>query len=328
MKHFPLPYIDNIISPVKKIIVHNLVAKSYYSYKFYYLYHLHRMGLTDLWQKTPPILIYQMGKVGSSTISRSLRSLNLGIQIYHIHYLAEDRISKKLAKCKKYFHSEGSISNDAQNQWRNQLLRKQIKRGLNGKKWKIVSLVRDPIARNISNFFHHMDQVEFLPDCNSYKIKSYKFNFEITIKLEDIEPLSRLFFEKVNHESPLTFFDRELKKIFGIDIFASNFPKTKGYEIYYGKQAEVLLIKLDNLRACAHTAFKEFLNLDNFNLLNVNIGSNKSYAPIYDVFKNAVIIPDYYIDKIYNSKYTLHFYSREEIEKFKNKWQSFENPSQ
>ena len=50
-----------------------------------------RFHLDHLYGKTP-IVVYQMGKVGSSTIVASLHTLKLDSPIYHIHTLTQERI--------------------------------------------------------------------------------------------------------------------------------------------------------------------------------------------------------------------------------------------
>jgi len=40
----------------------------------------------------PPILIYQMGKVGSTTILKSLKNAQIQNPVYHIHFLSSDGI--------------------------------------------------------------------------------------------------------------------------------------------------------------------------------------------------------------------------------------------
>ena len=47
------------------------------------------------------ILIYQMGKVGSKSIEKSLRYLNLKIPIYHLHFLSPNRVRRKIINQKE-----------------------------------------------------------------------------------------------------------------------------------------------------------------------------------------------------------------------------------
>ena len=174
--------------------------------------------------------------------------------------------------------------------------------------------------RNISTFFENLE-VRIVDPANEYEIQSDYYDIEPTIvKLDDMNELICLFFDKLNHDSPLVFFDRELKGVFNVDVFASEFPKSKGYEIYKSEIADVVLIRLENLNECAQEAFKSFLGIDNFVLHNANIGAEKVYATIYKIFKETISLPDTYLDKFYNSKFMKHFYSSEEIAEFQAKW--------
>lgn len=294
-----------------------LAESNYYSARAWYKHTLHR---SRRHYKGPPLLIYQMGKVGSSTVRRSLRAIELDMPIYHVHFLTQNRITETEAKRKKHFRTERYSY--LKRPWLYQYLRKQIDRGLNGRKWKIVTLTREPIARNISTFFENLE-VKLLDPGDQYEIKSDYYDIDPTVvKLDDMQGLTSLFFDRLNHDSPLVFFDRELKGVFGIDLFASDFPKSKGYKIYEGEQADVLLIRLENLNKCAHEAFKRFLDVEGFTMINTNIGRKKDYALIYQRFNDSIALPDTYINKMYGSKYMRHFYSEEEIERFEAKWRS------
>ena len=50
----------------------------------------------------PPLLLYQMGKVGSKTIQRSLRTVELDRPVFHVHFLTPDRVEKTEKERRKY----------------------------------------------------------------------------------------------------------------------------------------------------------------------------------------------------------------------------------
>ena len=262
-------------------------------------------------------MIYQMGKVGSKTIRSSLQAFKLDMPIFHVHFLTEDRVKETEKERRKYLGTEKEHL--LRHIWQYQYLRKRIASGLNGKKWKIVTLTREPISRNISTFFENLD-VEPLEAGHRYKIQSDYYGFEIILNIEDAYELTQLFFERLYHDRPLVFFDQEIKSVFDVDVFSSEFPISKGYKIYEGEHADVLLIRLENLNECARDAFKEFLNIEGFTLINTNIGGEKVYAPIYKKVKDSIVLPESYIARMYTSRYMRHFYSEEEIARFRAKW--------
>ena len=71
-------------------------------------------------------------------------------------------------------------------------------------------------------------------------------------------------------------------------------------------------------------AISEFLDLPDFSIVRSNIGSKKKYASTYNLFKETFIHPDWYIDKMYNSRFFNHFYSIETKKKLIAKWKQQE----
>jgi hypothetical protein len=297
-------------APVLRLVQRN--------YKFARRYYIFKRRKDLRRYKKSPVIVYQMGKVGSSTIQRSLKALNIELPIFHVHYLSESGVEELEEERRKYFQTEkfGLLKRP----WMYQFLREELIKRFDGQKWKILSLTRDPIARNLSAFFENLE-FKKIGGKTEFEVKSDYYNIDPTIiKSDDLEKLETLFFNRFKHDSPLDFFDRELKSVFGIDVYSTDFPKKKGYKIYSGKKADALIIKLENLNQCVQPAFKEFLNLENFALINSNIGNQKDYAAVYSQFKNLIIFPNHYLNKMYQSKYTQHFYSDEEIRQFRYKW--------
>lgn len=279
-------------------------AKAYHMAKLYYYDLLH--SLTS--RNEEKVIVYTMGKIGSTTVEKSLKALRK-MPVYHIHVLTPDGIDRADKIYEESFERRRKI---AFHVLESQYLRKQLDKGLKGKKWKVVTLVRDPIAKNVSSLFENLDLA-----------LDYKYEDKVKyLKTEDIiEELGEIFLKKFdNHDKPLTWLDLELKPVFGIDVFSSEFPRSKGYKIYEAENVDLLLLRLENLNQCACEAFKEFLDVSELNLIRANTGGNKDYGDIYRNFLDSVSLPDSYVNKMYTSKYMRHFYSQEEIEAFKAKW--------
>jgi hypothetical protein len=251
-----------------------------------------------------------MGKVGSSTVVRSLQARNR--QVYHIHGLTDFNIERTENICKRSFSQLRRIHEHI---LESQYLKKELDKGLKeNNKWKVITLVREPISRNISSFFEILDMALGY----NYNSKLKEIGVEETAK-----ELTELFVKKhdeYENDRCLTWFDCELKPVLGIDVYAREFPKSQGYEIYESESADLLLIRLENLNECAGEAFKKFLNIDDFKLVGDNIGEQKSYHNIYRKFLDSIVLPESYVDKMYSSKYMRHFYSQEETEALKLKW--------
>ncbi|MEN8129479.1 MAG: putative capsular polysaccharide synthesis family protein [Pseudomonadota bacterium] len=294
--------------------VEKLSKLNYNTAKLYYHYTLRR---ADRRHDEPPLLVFQMGKVGSKSVVSSLAKAGINRRTYHVHFLDSNLIEKYEIKRKKFLRTkrEGALKHI----WQYSYLRKWIEQKNNERRWKIVTLVRDPVARNLATFFENIEIVS-VNSKQEWNLNSVEYDFQIVVKKEDLSGLIELFFEKCRHDTPLVYYDREFRKIFDIDVYASDFPTSKGYEIYQGKNADVLLIRLEDLNRCASTAFKELMDIDDFSLLNKNLGDNKDYADLYKDFKDHIHLPDSYLDKLYKSKFSNHFYSEVEISSFRNRW--------
>src|SRR5437016_3236817 len=111
---------------------------------------------------TDPIIVHQMGKVGSKSVQLSLRkayeALGIQIPIYHTHTLNSFEQGKQNAfQDRKQRNPADRLAALEYGE----IIRKQIDENPT-QHWNIVSLVRDPIARNISAFFESLP--EYIPD--------------------------------------------------------------------------------------------------------------------------------------------------------------------
>jgi len=102
--------------------------------------------------------------------------------------------------------------------------------------------------------------------------------------------------------------------VFGIAIYATGFSTSQGYQIYHGDRADLLLIRLEDLDKCATEAFGEFLGVTDFGLSNENITSDKAHAEVYQKFVQITVLPEAYIDAVYDSVRARHFYTATELE--------------
>lgn len=297
-------------------LVESVANQNYHSARSHYHWQL---GRRDRRQKGAPIVVYQMGKVGSSTIKKSLHSLDVGRPVYHVHFLTQSLIDFYEGKRKKLFGTD-RVS-DLKHIWQYQYLSKQLAKGGLSDKWKVVTLVREPISRNLSAFLETVD-VEATDD-GRYRLKAdtkSAYEFDVTVGLEDVEQLVQIFLKEFEHDVPLKFFDEQIKTVLGIDVFESEFPKDKGYKIYEGETAELLVLKLEKLEECVGDAFREFLGAEDFTLQNTNVASKKVYAPIYKELKEKIVLPHEYIDTMYDSRFMQYFYTDDEIKAFDARW--------
>ena len=256
-----------------------------------------------------PILVYTMGKVGTTTMAQSLldayKAIGTQVMFRHAHFLnkLDSIVQKALQEMPNPIESLEEIA-------LNRKLREEIEDNPE-RHWNIVTLVRDPVARNVGILFQALSG--FIPDWGERYANG---------KLGVRELQEWLINTSIINDIPNEWFDVQIKQIpaFGIDVYAEPFPKELGYKIYLSaSRARLLLIRMENLNECAERAMYEFLGLENFTLHNANIGEEKDYAELYRTFKRTPL-PLEYVRKIYDTKFARHFYTELELEAFIKRW--------
>ena len=260
------------------------------------------------------VVIYQMGKVGSSTIISSLNKLNIpNIQIHSLDNPYDTWFPTKTKGWNPFsiqYVPSYSFSWKIKRILRNKIIKTILNDRLkskNNKKIKIITLVREPISREISRFFQNLHVLIY------HSI--YIMRNDNTIHND----LIKLFEIYNNKRSTITYFDIEFRKFLKIDIYDFPFDKNKGYGIIQKKNLEILILKLEKLNELQEIIGK-FLELKTFELISSNQAKTKWYGPLYKEFIKNYVPNEDYLNLVYESKYMKHFYSEEEIKKFKNRW--------
>ena len=236
---------------------------------------LKRFRLKRRFRKAPPVFVFQMGKVASSSIHSSLRSQYPGA-VAHAHHIGVSNWASEL------FY-----------QWYRQ-----------GNEIRIISPVRDPISRNVSSFFQKY---------SDYSKKEFqRLNLDTEKLIDD-------FIRQYPHDTPLTWFDDNIKKYFSIDIYETAFPD-EGVAVYKKDNVSLLVFRIDLDDTLKEKAIREFLSFDSFRLYNRNVSSDKEYYQLYRAFIDTIKLPDDYLEKMKTSKFFNYFYKQEEIGKILAKW--------
>ena len=305
-----------------------------------------------------PIIVYQMGKVGSFSIYMSLKEIR---KTHHVHYLRED-IVERLAnmQSERGFPVPGHLETS-------QMVNKKYMAKATPVKY--IVLVRDPISRNMSAFFENLDNFIINSEHKFFKIpevisddidetasellqknkgKTFDSSFALldflkenlngnlnddikqsilkacfTPDMEKVEKLINKFMQNYNHKLPTYWFDVEPKKVLGFDVYSENFDHEKGFitaELEGG--SSILVMKCELSNEAKEKIISDYLDIEDFEIKNHNQGHLKHYQSLYSEFKKKIVFPDSYFDELLDSKFTKHFYSPKEIQKIKDKWQS------
>ncbi|WP_299763688.1 putative capsular polysaccharide synthesis family protein [uncultured Dokdonia sp.] len=256
-----------------------------------------------LWQQTQqlknlkqePVLVFTMAKVGSSSVYHSLKKQS-DIPCFHIHSLSIEEEEQAKAICKEKGVYPGSRSPVF-------ILHKYLLE--KERRYKVISLVRNPIERNLSAFFEAFEIHMGVP---AHHFKG---------SLQDIE---KAFYEKLDHSYCKDWFDNHLKDGIGVDVYAYAFAKAKGYTMIKGNQTDILLLKTTLDDTLKSKLIGDFCGVENFTLENYNVTDAKKGATLYADFKSYIRFPKSYLESQLESKYMNHFFTEEEKEMLYEKW--------
>lgn len=255
------------------------------------------------------VFIWQMGKVGSSTVFKSLRPYaNPGISLAPVvgesprwlihHNLIQTHSIKPLYDV--LHHSE--------------------------EEFVIISLVRDLLARNISTIFQSMNYRE--PWRNDYFIAGVEEFQAMPYEQQEQAIIGHL--RRLNTGSSVSsWYDNLLKSHFYypdidrhfIDVYAKPFDWERGFQTYESKSGRVrmIIIRLENLDNVA-VELGKFMGLDDFKLRHDNLASDKWYQPIYKKFNSRYKPTVAELQSIYGSKFMNYFYSPGQINSLASRW--------
>lgn len=252
----------------------------------------------------PPIFVYQMGKVASTTVCTSLNQARVKNSVFHLHFLSDD-LPRHIAT-----HKNAGFRVVPYHLILGTAVRKALLKHRDTT-CKIISLTRDPIAFVISNIFQNPKLVKADIENDFGEVSAEKVGDYLNRRLSVPDEFS--------YQD--NWFDREIKKVFGIDVFEQPFASDVGYQTYVGDSAELLLIRLEDLSSKGGRAIAEFLGLSQpLELMQRNVRSSAKGSSEYEA-----LLKNFHLDRrlcreIYSRKLVRHFYNDEMIEGFISKW--------
>jgi hypothetical protein len=254
-----------------------------------------------------PVYILQMGRVGSVSVFTAVRTayqqVALDVPVYHKHYISSfDLIVERILADLE----DPSFALQFDRQLRNTFL-SDVQ---SGQPVKIISLVRDPIARNVSTFFYAFPQ--FVPDWKEKEAQN----------LLPANTLNTIFESKRQFiQTAFNWFDEQIKDAIGLDVYAVPFDTERGWQVYKKGQVELLLLRMEDLHRTGEDTLRKFLHLPHLKMVKVNTGEEREAYELYRRFLTHPISQEY-LEMTYATKLARHFYTETEIEQFIQRWRN------
>jgi hypothetical protein len=241
------------------------------------------------------VLVYTLGKVATTTVHQTLVNYNeKKIDVHHVHFLSKNWLKKILPASHPSIHHNIALGNSILNH----IAQNPEKRV------KIITLTREPIARDISDILQNWEQ--------RYEGRG--------INEVDTDEIFNNFKKNNDFSYTTTWFDSEFLEYTGFDIYSVPFDTEKGYSIYNTQKFDILVIQSEKLSQCFQEAFDRFLGIKINELSVSNESDDKIGADKIQSLKQRLRYTKEELDRIYTLKYITHFYAKEEIENFYRKW--------
>jgi hypothetical protein len=249
---------------------------------------------------TPPVLVYTAPKVASTAVTAALQAA--GQTVFHVHMIS----AASMRSLREAMRRRGLVRmkwdalglEDIGNALASELIEPRHPA-------RIVSLVRDPVSRNISFYFETLDVL---------------WQTERAHEHVSVERLLAGFHERFRHERGVDWFDSEFKSVLGLDVYEHPFPHDKGYQRIGSGPYEVLIMRHDLDDRLKEKCLAELVGVGAVSLTPKNVSAQKPYADVYREFLRRVELPEDYVNRLLDSKYARHFYGPEELARFREKW--------
>lgn len=230
-------------------------------------------------EQAPPVVVFQMGKVASSTIYESLLRDWPGV-VAHAHEFKPDHWDPLIARLAADFRS-------------------------GARPYRFISLVREPIERNISDFFENYERYVGVPFARD--------------RDRSVAELRQLFLDREPHNFPAEWFDRCLHPSIGIDVYSGPFPP-EGFARYRSGNAELLVLRSELPDEAKAWAVAAFTGLSSLRLRVQNRARDKRYAGVYRDFVETVRFPEEFVAGMCATRYYETFYGADHRDRALHRW--------
>lgn len=220
------------------------------------------------------IIVHALHRTGSTALHRFIRG-NVGSRFVMHRHLLVNRWHRSYSKPGR------------------ELIEKRGKEN-----WKVVHLVRDIVARNLSHFW------------------TDDFRRNVKPNIPDLSTFKERFLDELDHFYGMDFIGQEIEPFWEIEIpFLHGFQPP--YTVYDGRLAIMRYEDFD----CRNDLLRDFIGADpKMEPPRIQCSGKVGKADDYKEILNTIRLSARYVDLMYNSLYMRTFYSGVEINVLKERW--------
>jgi hypothetical protein len=131
-----------------------------------------------------------------------------------------------------------------------------------------------------------------------------------------------VFLDEYGHSTPLKWFDSEVKTTVGIDVYSTPFDHARARLRVSEGPFDLLILRAEDDDEAKEAALNEFFDRDDLTIVRTNVGAEKGYADLYERFRENLVLPEDYLDTMYESRLARHFYTDEERAAMRARWRT------
>jgi hypothetical protein len=241
-----------------------------------------------------PILVHQMGKVGSTTICSELRRNSMLPPVFQTHFISRESLEEANRITDDWGRKSPHLKIGAS------LMPLFENRNEASPSWHIVTVVRDPVARQLSDVYENPEVigVEHGATPDPSNVIDYLTNY----------------FENFDEDKDYVcqWFEREIIRQMNIPLYEMEFPQEQNYQLIEHAGIRLLAFRIEDYADILNegVAFNQWLGQSvKMNASSSNSASDRDSFESYKRVKSGLKIPKSALDRIYDTKFSRHFYA-------------------
>ncbi|PWT85859.1 MAG: hypothetical protein C5B56_13345 [Proteobacteria bacterium] len=271
------------------------------------------------------VLVFTMGKVGSTALVRSLEAVNLFTR--HLQWATPE----VLAFMDQRDSLELGTPEDRLHHLQTRINTRRAYLALHDRDYasmlKVITIIRSPIEQILSHYFHTgiyerdfgLLGIEVSPEsvraalveaAECYMANPNRTLADIAAQTSTRQHLLFAWFV-YNY---LYWFDQEFRVFFPEKIIGGRMED--GYQIV----SNVLILRFEQMAIVGERVVATYVQRPHFKLLRDNVGADKPYGELYREVLATVRLPRAFVDHLCDAPYVRHFYSAAEREAMRERW--------
>ena len=258
-----------------------------------------RTALAEQVRRSDPVIVYSCTKTASTSVERALER-HPGVEATKAHFLQPAHFW--LGPLTRPIAPSGLLKHRSIAQWP---VREHVLRA--AAPIRMVSLVREPIGFNLSNY--------------TYFGRAYWMRtFWRSAPWRSTAWLMEHFLSTFPHESSSLWWEQEFKATTGIDVLARGFDAARGWQRYTNERFDCLVLRADVPDGEKARVLNEWLGVSGITVERENANDTQSAPGVYERMKAAMTGQSDYVDRMLALPASGVFFTPEQQNAIRDRW--------